>query len=86
MDQLFVHGGRGPGLCPGVNFRRTRPWIKATGEWRAEGSSLDRNFAESACATIPLGKIEDRRVTEWDSFSEDLQGSCLHFSLKSGKV
>jgi len=21
------HGGRGPGLCPGVHFRRTRPWI-----------------------------------------------------------
>jgi hypothetical protein len=34
-------GGRGPGLCPGVSFRRTRPWIQATGEWRAEGSSLD---------------------------------------------
>jgi hypothetical protein len=21
------NGGRGPGLCPGVHFRRTRPWI-----------------------------------------------------------
>jgi len=37
----MIDGGRGPGLCPGVNFRRTRPWIQATGEWRAEGSSLD---------------------------------------------
>ena len=36
-----IHGGRGPGHCPGVHFRRTRPWIQATGEWRAEGSSLD---------------------------------------------
>jgi len=34
-------GGRGPGHCPGVHFRRTRPWIQTTGEWRAEGSSLD---------------------------------------------
>jgi len=30
-----------PRACPGVDFRRTRPWIQATGEWRAEGSSLD---------------------------------------------
>jgi endo-1,4-beta-xylanase len=29
-----------PGL-PGGPFRRTRPWLKAAGEWRAEGSSLD---------------------------------------------
>jgi len=36
-----LDGGRGPGHCPGVHFRRTRPWIQATGEWRAEGSSLD---------------------------------------------
>ena len=36
------HGGGGPGHCPGVHFRRTRPCIKATGEWRAKGSSLDR--------------------------------------------
>ena len=28
-----------PRACPGVNFRRTRPWIQATGEWRAEGLS-----------------------------------------------
>ncbi len=34
-------GGRGPGLYPGVHFRRTRPWIRTTGEWRAERSSLD---------------------------------------------
>ncbi len=39
------NGGRGPGLCPGVHFRRTRPWIQATGEWRAEGSSLDAALA-----------------------------------------
>jgi len=31
----------GPGLYPGVHFRRTRPWIIAMGEWRAEGLSLD---------------------------------------------
>ena len=37
----FAHSGRGPGHCPGVHFRRTRPWLQATGEWRAEGSSLD---------------------------------------------
>jgi len=36
-----VHGGRGPGLCPGVHFRRTRLWLIITGEWRAEGLSLD---------------------------------------------
>ena len=41
-------GGRGPGHRPGVHFRRTRPWIQATGEWRAEGSSLD--FLPFACA------------------------------------
>ncbi|MDP2991126.1 MAG: hypothetical protein Q8O57_11255, partial [Kiritimatiellota bacterium] len=35
-------GGRGPRLCLGIRFRRTRPWLKATGEWRAEGSSLDQ--------------------------------------------
>ena len=23
--QRLDHGGRGPGLCPGVHFRRTRP-------------------------------------------------------------
>ncbi len=40
-DMIGLDGGRGPGLCPGVNFRRTRPCIQATGEWRAEGSSLD---------------------------------------------
>jgi len=29
-----VHGGRGPELCLGVSFRRTRPWIRtrASGE------------------------------------------------------
>jgi amidase len=37
-----LDGGRGPGLSPGVSFRRTRPPIQAMGEWRAEGSSLDR--------------------------------------------
>ena len=36
-----IDSGRGPGLCPGVHFRRTRPWHISTGEWRAEGSSLD---------------------------------------------
>jgi len=41
---LASNGGRGPGLYPGVHFRSTRPWIKATGEWRAEGSSLDAQF------------------------------------------
>ena len=28
-----VHGGRGPGLDPGVHFRRTRPSTKAAGEY-----------------------------------------------------
>ena len=32
-----------PGL-PGGPFRSTRPWLKATGEWRAEGSSLDNKI------------------------------------------
>jgi drug/metabolite transporter (DMT)-like permease len=36
-----LDGGWGPGLRPGVHFRRTRPYIETTGEWRAEGSSLD---------------------------------------------
>jgi len=42
-DGSFAHGGRGPGLYPGVHFRRTRPLIQNTGEWRAEGSSLDQS-------------------------------------------
>jgi len=38
MDQ---HDGvQGPGFYPGISLRRTRPWIKTTGGWRAEGSSL----------------------------------------------
>ena len=32
-----VHGGRGPRLCLGIHFRRTRPWIRtrASGEPKA---------------------------------------------------
>jgi len=41
----ILDGGGGPGPSPGVMFRRTRPWIKAAGEWRAEGSSLDADPA-----------------------------------------
>ena len=47
---LGLDGGRGPGQSPGVHFRRTRPWIQATGEWRAEGSSFDK------CTSIAAGK------------------------------
>jgi len=31
-------GGRGPGLEPGIRFRRTRPWINKTGEYATERS------------------------------------------------
>ncbi len=48
-----THGGRGPGLGPGVKFRSTRPWIQATGEWRAKGSSLDAaEISKSLYASI----------------------------------
>jgi thiol:disulfide interchange protein DsbD len=48
-------GGRGPGLCPGVHFRRTRPWLQATGEWRAEGSSLGKGVAmKRLCSVLAL--------------------------------
>jgi hypothetical protein len=44
-DRNLLFPGRhwrpGPRACPGVLFRRTRLWLKATGEWRDEGSSLD---------------------------------------------
>ena len=43
---VVFDGGRGPGLARGVHFRRTRPLIQATGEWRAEGSSLDRGLVD----------------------------------------
>ena len=42
MKPESADGGGGPGRRPRGRFRRTRPWLQATGEWRAEGSSLDR--------------------------------------------
>jgi drug/metabolite transporter (DMT)-like permease len=30
-----IHGGRGPRLCLGIRFRRTRPWLISTGECRS---------------------------------------------------
>ena len=36
-----IDGGRGPGPSPGISFRGTRPSPANSGEWRAEGSSLD---------------------------------------------
>jgi len=60
------NGGRGPGLCLGIHFRRTRPCIQTTGEWRAEGSSLDRGpsrklyipitvmNANPSCTAVPV--------------------------------
>jgi len=35
-----VHGGRGPGRCPGDPFPPHSPVDKDAGEWRAEGSPL----------------------------------------------
>jgi len=35
-----VHGGRGPGPCPGDPFPPHSPVDKNAGEWRAEGSPL----------------------------------------------
>jgi hypothetical protein len=35
-----VHGGRGPGPCPGDPFPPHSPVDKDAGEWRAEGSPL----------------------------------------------
>jgi hypothetical protein len=35
-----VHGGRGPGPCPGDPFPPHSPGDKDAGEWRAEGSPL----------------------------------------------
>ena len=58
VDRI-IDGGRGPGLYPGVHFRRTRPWIKAMGEWRAEGSSLDHlNLTFVAEKPLPSRVIE----------------------------
>ena len=42
-----IYSDQGPGLARG-NFCSTRPWFQATGEWRAEGSSLDC----ASCVTI----------------------------------
>ena len=51
QEERLPHPRRpGPRLCPVVYFRRTRPWIKATGEWRAEGSSLDSPHSQSRLA------------------------------------
>ena len=30
---LYANGGRGPRLCLGIIFRRTRPWLQSTDEW-----------------------------------------------------
>jgi len=45
ISRTIVYGDRGSGICPGGQSRRTRPWIKTTGVWRAEGSSLDDRAA-----------------------------------------
>ena len=56
-SRVFTSRVSAPGL-PGGPFRSTRPWLKATGEWRAEGSSLDegaiytRRFPPPAAAKV----------------------------------
>jgi len=52
LARAAFHSDQGPGLSRPLrfanedckargNFCSTRPWFQATGEWRAEGSSLD---------------------------------------------
>jgi len=65
-------GGRGPGLYPGVHFRRTRPWLISTGEWRAEGSSLDSTPA-SLSVTVSTSYLA--------TFSAGRKFSITHSSL-----
>jgi hypothetical protein len=73
-----VDGGRGPGLCPGVHFRRTRLWIQATGEWRAEGSSLDRDDGlgrgRTASFAAIFGSLTSIRNPMYNFFARG--GSC----------
>ena len=45
ISRTIVYGGRGSRIYPEGQSRRTRPWIKTTGEWRAEGASLDDRTA-----------------------------------------
>jgi molybdenum cofactor guanylyltransferase len=55
-----IDGGRGPGLSPGISFRDTRPSPANSGEWRAEGSSLDPDDAHpSGQAEIESYRIID---------------------------
>ncbi|MDP2916190.1 MAG: phosphoglucosamine mutase [Candidatus Aminicenantes bacterium] len=71
-DGSFAHGGRGPGLYPGVHFRRTRPLIQATGEWRAEGSSLDQSEPlpeniKEICRTVVKSRADVGFVQDADA-------------------
>jgi len=50
-----VHGGRGPGPCPGDPFPPHSPVDKDAGEWRAEGSPL----------AAWSGPIRSRRPSGW---------------------
>ena len=71
---VLVDGGRGPGLYPGVSFRRTRPWIKATGEWRAEGSSLDGRPLRTCKARV--ADVLGRSLTTIEGLASP--GGALH--------
>ncbi len=73
-------GGRGPGLYPGVHFRRTRPWIQATGEWRAEGSSLDRRIVLDARRLARLPRGLARRAVR--AFIEETAGDLRRISFE----
>jgi nickel/cobalt exporter len=90
---FHIHGGRGPGLarphrfanedCKARgNFCRTRPWFQATGEWRAEGSSLDADgslHADPASATDPAHIHSDQKpanITPWILFTIFVFGPC----------
>jgi tRNA(Ile)-lysidine synthase len=83
---LALDGGRGPGLCsphsranegghcPGVHFRSTRPWIQTTGEWQAEGLSLDAR----RLARLPRGLA--RRAVR--AFIEETAGDLRRISFE----
>ena len=61
---LIFDSGRAPGIARGLHFRRTRPWLQATGERRAKGSSLDYTEPPEhpTWRSLEFGSIEPSEV------------------------
>ena len=63
-ESIVPDGGRGPRLCLGVSFRRTRPWIRT----RASGEPKARPWhPERTVLYRVLSHHFDRFLTEYES-------------------